>query len=76
MIHGHSIDGATGRSVRKLSMVCLHNNAFVARCVTTIRLHCGIHELHLSALYIISSVATSLRYNTTVSSAREKDCAH
>ena len=37
IITGYSIDGAMGRSgggrARKFSDVCLHNNAFVARCI-------------------------------------------
>ena len=46
--------------VRKLSMVYLHNNAFVERCILVTRLHCGPPELHHIATYIVSSVGTSL----------------
>ena len=48
--------------VRKLSMVCLHNNAFVARGILVTRLHCGTPQVHLSAIYIVSSVGTSLMF--------------
>ena len=40
--------------VQKLSMVCLHNNAFVMRGILVTRLHCGTPELHLSAIYIVT----------------------
>ena len=63
-IAGYSIDGAMGSSgggrVRKLSLVCLHNNAIVARGILVTILHCGTPEPHLSAIYIVSSVGTSL----------------
>ena len=39
IIHGYPIDGA-GQD-QKLSMVCLHNNAFVARGIRVTRLHCA-----------------------------------
>ena len=45
--------------VWKLSMVCLHNNAFVARGTQVTWLHCGTPELRHSAIYIVSSVGTS-----------------
>ena len=45
---------------RKLSMVCLHNNAVVARGIRVNCLHCWTPEQHLSAIY--SSVGTSLIY--------------
>ena len=48
--------------VRKSSMVCLHNNAFVVRGILVNRLHCETHELSLSAIYIVSSVGNSLTY--------------
>ena len=41
-------------------MVCLHNNAIVARGILVTILHCGTPEPRLSAIYIISSVGTSL----------------
>ena len=59
-MHGYLIDGACIVRVWKLSMVCLHNNAFVVRCILVTRLHCGTPELHLSAFYIVSSFGTSL----------------
>ena len=61
---GYPIDGATGSSgggrVRKLSMVCLHNNAIVARSIPVTILHCGTPERCVSAIYIVSCVGTSL----------------
>ena len=58
VITGYPIDGAMGSSgggqVRKLSVVCLHNNAIVARGILVIILHCGTPELRLSAIYIVS----------------------
>ena len=64
MITGYSIDGAIGSSgggwVRKLSVVCLHNNAIVARGILVTILHCGTPEPHLSAIYIVSSAGASL----------------
>ena len=45
--------------VRKLSIVCLHKKAFVAKGILVTRLHCGTPELRLSAIYIVSSVGTS-----------------
>ena len=66
IITGNPIDGATGSSGRwrvgKLSMVCLHNNAIVARGILVTKLHCGTPEPRLSAIYIVSSVGTSLCY--------------
>ena len=62
---GYPIDGAMGSSgsgrFRKLSMVCLHNNAIVARGTLVTILHCGTPEHRLSAIYIVSSVGTSLK---------------
>ena len=64
IMKGYPIDGATGSSgggrVRKLSMVCLHNNAIVARGIVVTILHCGTPERCVSAIYIVSSVGTSL----------------
>ena len=64
IITGNPIDGASGSSgggrVQKLSVVCLHNNAIVARGILGTILHCGTPEPHPSAIYIISSVGTSL----------------
>ena len=64
IITSYPIDGAMGSSgggrVQKLSLVCLHNNAIVARGVLVTILHCGTFEPHLSAIYIVSSVGTSL----------------
>ena len=61
---GYPIDGAMGSSgggrVSKLSVVCLHNNAIVARGIMVTILHCGTPEPRLSAIYIVSSVGTSL----------------
>ena len=61
---GYRIDGAMGSSggghVWKLSVVCLHNNAIVARGILVTILHCGTHEYRLSTIYIVSSVGTSL----------------
>ena len=60
----YPIDGAMSSSgggrVRMLSVVCLHNNAIVARCILVTMLHCGTPEPRLSAIYIVSSVGTSL----------------
>ena len=42
------------------SFNCLHNNAFVARGSQVTQLHCGTPKLCLSAIYIVSSVGTSL----------------
>ena len=60
IITGYPIDGAMGISgegrVRKLSVVCLHNNAIVARGILVTILHCGTSEPRLSAIYIVSSV--------------------
>ena len=64
IITGYPIDGAmasSGRGLgRKFSMVCLHNNAIVARGILVSILHCGTPALCLSAIYIVSSVGTSL----------------
>ena len=64
IITGYPIDGAIGSSgggrVRKLSVVCLHNNAIVARGILVTIFHCGTSEPHLSAIYSVSSVGTSL----------------
>ena len=49
-----------GWRVRKLSMICLHNNGIVARGILGTVLYCGTHEPRLSAIYIVSSVGTSL----------------
>ena len=63
-ITGYPIDGAMGNSggvhVRKLSVVCLHNNAIVARGILVTILHCGTPAPRLSAIYIVSSIRTSL----------------
>ena len=63
IITGYPIDGAMGSSgggrVRKLLMVCLHNNAIVARGILVTMLDCGTPEPRLSAIYIVSSVGTS-----------------
>ena len=62
---GYPIDGVMGSSgggrVRKLSVVCLHNNAIIARGILVTVLHCGTSEPRLSATYIVSSVGTSFR---------------
>ena len=59
MITGYPIDGAMGSSgggrAQKLSMVCLHNNAIVARGILGTILHCGTPNC------FVSSVGTSLR---------------
>ena len=49
-----------GGLVQNLSVVCLHNNAIVARGILATILHCGTPEPRLSAIYIVSSVGTSL----------------
>ena len=60
----YPIDGPMGSSgggrVRKLSMVCLHNNGIVARGILVTILHWRTPEPLLSATYIVSSVGTSL----------------
>ena len=64
MITGYPIDGAMVSSdeglVWKLSVVCLHNNAIVASGILVTILHYGTPNPHLSAIYIVSSVGTSL----------------
>ena len=69
IITGYPIDGAMGSSgggrVRKLSVVCLHNNAIIARDILVTILHRGTPEPCLSAIYIVSSAGTSL--NTSIS---------
>ena len=64
IITGHPIDGAMGSSgggrVRKLSVVCLHKKAIVARCILVTILQCRTHKSRLSAIYIVSAVGTSL----------------
>ena len=52
-----------GGRVRKLSVVCLHNNAIVARFILITMLYCGTPEPRLKTIYIVSSVGTSLREN-------------
>ena len=49
-----------GGQVRKLSVVCLHTNAIVARGILVTILNCGTPKPRLSAIYIVSSVGTSL----------------
>ena len=49
-----------GGRVRKLLVVCLHNNAIVVRGILVTILHCGTPEPCLSAIYIVSAVGTSL----------------
>ena len=70
IITSYPIDSAMGSSgggrVQKLSVVCLHNNAIVARCILVTILHCGTPEPRLSAIYMVSSVGTSL-YFTSIS---------
>ena len=48
IITGYLIDGAMGSSggghARKLSVVCLHNNAIVVRGIMGTILHCGTPE--------------------------------
>ena len=53
-----------GGRVRKLSVVCLHNNAIVARGILVTKLHCGTPKPPFSAIYIVSSVGTSLLSKT------------
>ena len=65
IITGDLIDGAMGSLgggwVRKLLVVCLHNNAIVARGILVIILHnYGTPEPGLSTIYIVSSVGTSI----------------
>ena len=58
IITGYPIDGAMGSSgggrLRKLSVVCLHNNAIVVRGILVNVLHCGTPEPRLSAIFIVS----------------------
>ena len=67
---GYPIDDSMGSSgggrVQKLSVVCLHNNAIVARGNLVTILHCGIPEPRLSAIYIVSCVGTSLEITIKV----------
>ena len=64
IITGYPIDGAMGSSgewrFRELSVICLHNNATVARCILVTILHYGTPEPRLNTIYIASSVGTSL----------------
>ena len=64
IITGYPIGGAMGSlgggQVAKLSVVCLHNNAIVARGILGTILHCGTPKPRLSTIYIVSSVGTSL----------------
>ena len=64
MITGYPIDGAMGSSgggwVRKLSMICLHNKAIVARGILVTILHCGTPEPRLSAIYVGTSLWTQM----------------
>ena len=56
-------EGSLGRGrFRKLSVICLHNNAIVAHGILVTILHCGTPEHGLSAIYIVSSVGTSFHY--------------
>ena len=41
-------------------MLCFHNNDIAARGILVTMLHCGTPEPRLSAIYIVSSVGTSL----------------
>ena len=54
----YPIDGALGGSgggrVRKLSVVCLHNNAIVAGCTLVTILQCATPEPRLSPIYNVS----------------------
>ena len=49
-----------GEHVRELSVVCLHNNAIIARCILVTRLNWGTPEHRLGAIYNVSSVGTTL----------------
>ena len=64
IITGYPIDGAmsssVGGRVRKLSVICLHDNAIVAWGILVTILHCETPEPRLNAIYIVSSVGTSL----------------
>ena len=62
IITGYPIDGVMGGGwVRNLSVVCLHNNAIVARGIMVAILLYGTPEPRFSAIYIVSSVGTSFR---------------
>ena len=50
-----------GGQVRELSVVRLHNNAIVVRGILLTVLNCGKPEPRLRAIYIVSSVGTSLQ---------------
>ena len=75
IITGYPIDGAMsslgGSRVWKILVVCLHtrNNTIVARCILVTLLHCGTPETCIIAIYIVSSVGTSL---STFSQAYER----
>ena len=66
IITDYPIDGALGSSggwrVWKLSVVCLHINAIVARCILVTLLHCGTPKPCLSAIFFVRSVGISLIY--------------
>ena len=62
IINGYPFDGAIGssggRRIWKLLMVCLHNNAIVARGTLATILHCRTPEPRLNAIHIVNSVGT------------------
>ena len=54
--------GSSGEGqVLKLSVVCLHNNAIVARGILGTIVHCGTLEPRLSAICSVSSVGISFK---------------
>ena len=55
-----------GGLVRKLSVVCLHNNGIIAEGILVTILHCVTPEPSLSAIYIVSSVGTSFPLNIRI----------
>ena len=70
IITAYPIDGTTGSSgggrVRKLSTISLHNNAIVARGIIVTIYWIVTPEPRLSAIYIVSSVGTSLKQTFAV----------
>ena len=70
IIISYPTDGAMGSSggglLREFSVVCLHNNAIVAKGILVTILHCGTPESRISAVYIVSSVGILLLFYVNI----------
>ena len=55
MIYGYRIDGAMVQGWFGSYQWFVYSTTFVARGTLVTRLHCGTHEMCLSAIYIVSS---------------------